>query len=217
MHCQFSFLTLPSQMGRKGQLTWQSASKKSRSGWTVSHEELLAAMRRPKQLQPAEQHVPWAPWRSSQLTPGQAIPGAAAWEAQQWSHPPADPAPVWFCFADLSDAQHLMQTPHPGEGFQLFFPKPTPEIPAWQALRPAVLEPAHGTLPELKGPREGCTVALNCTKHQAETTPEHRDTQTMWKFHLHERHRHDSPPLAWSTPSNEWGTPVSEADLQQSP
>lgn len=31
MHCQFSFLTLPSQMGRKGQLNWQSASEKRRS------------------------------------------------------------------------------------------------------------------------------------------------------------------------------------------
>lgn len=30
MHCQFSFLTLPSQMARKRQLNWQSASKKEK-------------------------------------------------------------------------------------------------------------------------------------------------------------------------------------------
>lgn len=37
MCCQISFLTLPSQMGRKGQLNWQSASQKRRSKYTLPH------------------------------------------------------------------------------------------------------------------------------------------------------------------------------------
>lgn len=67
-----------------------------------------------------------------ELTPGQSIPGGAAWKAYQWNHPPSDPAPVWFYFTDLSDAQNLMQTLHPGEGFQLFL-KTTPR--SWTAMQ----------------------------------------------------------------------------------